>query len=136
MSKHTTNGNRRKAGREMLALKADVSEISSSNVSERKLNTARNGMVLRSHSRSLQSPLKNRVLVGASIKEGIGSRRERSRRGVMAPLSAVIKSRSAAGDIRCNVTNPVFGSFDGEGVAFMLTQMIQTGRTMFENIRA
>ena len=96
MSNHKANSNRRKAGGEISAMEAGISEISSSKVLEQKNNTARSGMVLRSHSQGLQlSPLK-RILVGASAKEGVRSRQGRSQRGLMASSTAVIQVHSGA----------------------------------------
>ena len=117
-------------------MEAGISEISSSKVLEQKKNTARSGMVLRSHSQGLQlSPLK-RILVGASAKEGVRSRQGRPRRGEMASSTAVVKVHSGAGEIRSNGSNLLLRSFEEEGVAFVLTQMIQAGGARFEAIQA
>ena len=136
MSKHTTNESIEKAGGEISSLEDGISEMSSSKVLERK-NAARNGMVLRSHSRSLQlSPLKIRTSVGASNQAGVRSRRGRPRRGLMASSSAVIEVRTGAGETRYDGGMHVLGLLDEVGVAHQLTQILRVGGAMLDTMQA
>ena len=54
----------------------------------------------------------------------------------MASSTAVIRVHSGAGEIRSTGSDLLLRSFDEEGVAFVLTQMIQAGGARFEAIQA